>query len=395
MTIMAAPVLVQPLKDLCIKVVAANFEDSPNFGPLSDKLVKKIVDILPLDLPIELAGTIITDEDYWKRRSSARWKNCEVATHGNSWKQLYFERNLQDAIEQYDPAVNDMDALRRVMTFSRRYVQTVDLRQLPSHLDLSLLFECMINSPSSLAVKYNLRNVGMEYDRSLFGMKLADCRSLAKSLENNETLTYLDLSNNGLDDDKVRMLASGLVENLSVTHLNLAHNKIADRGMRALAKLLDSKSVISILELQDNQIHTEGAKSLARALKVNAALISLNLRLNRMGDTGCKVICDSLRANSSVERLNISANSAGAETLPALTSLIRLNASLTELDVSCNAFGPQGCEQLRRSVEQNTSLQLMDLRQCGGEMDDEFAIAEALRGRQEKRERAKVLGRAA
>ncbi len=93
-----------------------------------------------------------------------------------------------------------------------------------------------------------------------------------------QTLTYLDLSNNGLDDDKVRMLASGLVENVSITHLNLAHNKIADRGVRALAKLLDSKSVISLLELQDNQIHAEGAKSLARALKTNEALISVNLR---------------------------------------------------------------------------------------------------------------------
>jgi hypothetical protein len=29
-------------------------------------------------------------------------------------------------------------------------------------------------------VRYNLQNVGMEYDRSLFGMKLADCRNLAK-----------------------------------------------------------------------------------------------------------------------------------------------------------------------------------------------------------------------
>lgn len=44
----------------------------------------------------------------------------------------------------------------------------------------------------------------MEYDRTLFGMKLADCRNLAKALESNETLTYLDVSNNSLDDDKVR-----------------------------------------------------------------------------------------------------------------------------------------------------------------------------------------------
>ena len=73
---------------------------------------------------------------------------------------------------------------------------------------------------------YTTKNVGMDYDRSMFGMKLSDCRSLAKSLEHTETLTFLDLSNNQLDDDKVRMLASGLVENLSITHLNLSHNKV-------------------------------------------------------------------------------------------------------------------------------------------------------------------------
>eukprot|EP00798_Chlamydomonas_sp_ICE-L_P006722 gene6722-3393_t len=358
---MSAPLLVTPLKDLCVRVVASNFEACPTFGPLPDDYVKKVTDILPLDLPLELAGTIIHDEDYWRRRSCARWRSCESTAHGYSWKQLYFERNLQDALEQFDPEINSMDQLRRLMVFSRRYVQTVD-------------------SPSSISVKYNLKNVGMEYDRSLFGMKLGDCRSLAKSLETNETLTYLDLSNNGLDDDKVRMLASGLIENLSITHLNLSHNKIADRGMRALAKLLDSKSVISLLELQDNQIHTEGAKSLARALKVNQALISVNLRLNRMGDEGCKVVCDAIRNNQTIERFNMAANSAGEkETLGALSTLIRLNNSITELDVSCNTFGSVGCEQLRRALEQNSVLQRLEMRACGAEPDDEFAVAENLR----------------
>ena len=68
---------------------------------------------------------------------------------------------------------------------------------------------CHPSSPSSLAVHYTLPNVGMEYDRSLFGMKLADCRALAKALETNETLTYLDLSNNALDDDKVGSRGGG------------------------------------------------------------------------------------------------------------------------------------------------------------------------------------------
>ena len=61
-----------------------------------------------------------------------------------------------------------------------------------------------IRSPVAFALMYGMQNVGMDYDRSLFGMKLSDCRSLAKSLERTETLTYLNLSNNLLDDDKVR-----------------------------------------------------------------------------------------------------------------------------------------------------------------------------------------------
>jgi hypothetical protein len=39
--------------------VAAGFEANPTFGKLSDKHVKKIIGILPLDLPLELAGTVL------------------------------------------------------------------------------------------------------------------------------------------------------------------------------------------------------------------------------------------------------------------------------------------------------------------------------------------------
>lgn len=45
-------------QDLCVTVVAGNFEANPSFGPLPDKTLKKVVDILPIDLPIELAGTV-------------------------------------------------------------------------------------------------------------------------------------------------------------------------------------------------------------------------------------------------------------------------------------------------------------------------------------------------
>lgn len=178
---------------------------------------------------------------------------------------------------------------------------------------------CPCRSPVSLSLMYGMQNVGMDYDRSLFGMKLSDCRSLAKALERTETLTYLNLSNNLLDDDKVRMIASGMVENISITNLDLSHNKIADRGVRALAKLLDNRSVIAILNLADNQIHSEGGRALARAIRGNFSLISLNVRLNRLGDDGGRTICDVLRANQVMERLNIGSNQLGSMVMDPLS----------------------------------------------------------------------------
>lgn len=117
-------------------------------------------------------------------------------------------------------------------------------------------------------------------------------------------------------------------------------------------------------------------------------------RLNRMNDEGCKAIFDSLKTNGSLERLNMGANNAGREAAASLNLLLRVNTAITELDVSCNSgFGQDGCEALRRAIEVNTTVQLMDLRACGGNPDDEFAIAENLRARQERKERTKVLNR--
>ena len=68
----------------------------------------------------------------------------QVSAHGNSWKQLFFERHVQEVLEGWDPAQGDLLQLRRLLAFSRRFVQALHVRQLPSHLDLQLLFECMV-----------------------------------------------------------------------------------------------------------------------------------------------------------------------------------------------------------------------------------------------------------
>ncbi len=372
-------------QEMCVKVAAAHFRENPMLNStLPQEYVGKIVKLLPIDLPLELVAHLVEDEDYWKRRSLSRWKKVHTASHGNSWKQTYFEKNLQENIECFDPVTTELVSLERLLRLSKQYVRNLTIRQLPSHLDLELIFKNLREALTSLSLTYGMRNVGMDYDRSLFGMKLSDCRLMAKALESSETLTHLDLSNNLLDDDKVRMVCSGLVDNISVIHLDLSKNKIADRGARAISKLLDNRSCITFLDLSDNQIHAEGGKSMARALRENRSLLSLSLRLNRIGDDAGRSLCDALRNSSSLERLNLSANSLGSQTATSLATQLRFNQSLKYLDISCNNFGVEGGKSLKEALEEGTNLHKLDLRLCGLDEDLELSIKELVKSHANK-----------
>ena len=385
----AAASFVTPLKEMCIEVVAKEFRNRPTFGKLNEGYIRKVVALLDVELPLEVVGQLIIDEHYWRRRACKRWRNLEVSQHGGSWKQLYFERNLAEALERFDPnggnsgtssgssgssgdaeEIHDLESLRRLMEFSARYVHSLVLRQLPSHLDLQVLLSTLYTSLISLSLTYGMSNVGMDYDRSLFGMKLADCRSLAKSLERCETLIHINLSNNLLDDDKVRMITSGLIDNMSVTHLDLSHNKIADRGARALSKLLDSRSVLVNLELQDNEIHSEGARALAKGLRQNSSLLRLNLRLNRMGDEGGRALFDALKLkHNNLLQLNVSSNSLSNFSSIACAGMLVNNSKLRTLDMSCNRVIGDAGKQIRDALLENHGLLDLDMRMCG--LDEE------------------------
>ena len=45
---------------------------------------------------------------------------------------------------RFDPSTTNKDDLRRLLTYSRRFVQTITLRQCPTHVDLNMIFESMV-----------------------------------------------------------------------------------------------------------------------------------------------------------------------------------------------------------------------------------------------------------
>lgn len=152
----------------------------------------------------------------------------------------------------------------------------------------------------------------MGYERPLFGMKLMDADNLKQCLRNTNSLVYLSLPGNLIDDDLVGTLCKGLMINKTITQLDLSHNKIGQVGARKIAKYLLNSNILTHLNLCDNNIANEGSRYLCQALKVNTSLVSLNLKLNRIPDkSGQKMCIDLNMKHSHLQELNLSANLLG------------------------------------------------------------------------------------
>jgi len=337
-----------------------------------------ITKLLPTNLDPNIGARYIYDESYWKRCCVEKygWHNCLLTEHGLLWKQLYFEKLMQEKLEEFDVQTEGLDSLFEFVEASMDYIFTITFRQLPSHIDLSEV-SALLPNLTKLDMTYGIKKIGMNYERMLFGMKISDATSLAKVFDRTETLTTVIMSGNMIDDDLLRMLMTGLIKNNTITALDFSHNKITNHGARLLSKLLGENSVISHLNLSDNEIHSEGGRYLARGLRENDSLQTLNLRLNRLADDGCRLLLEGLQDNISVTNLNIASNSAGSQAAQTLFSIIRdPEHKMQSLDISGNDFTGSHLELLRLSLANNKSLTSIDMRHNPGFSEAEKAVSE-------------------
>ena len=368
----------ETLLEKCIKVVVENFASRPVKEIIPPPQMAEIIKRLPTNLPPVIGAKYIYDESYWKRCSVEKygWHNCTISEHGLLWKQLYFEKYLQEKLESYDPVTETLEQLYELVDSCMDYIFTLTFRQLPSHMELVELFG-MLPNLSKINFKYGVNKIGMNYERMLFGMKISDATSLARIFDKTETITTVILSECLIDDDLLRMLMTGLIKNNTITAIDLSHNKISNHGARLLSKLLGDNSVISMLDLSDNQIHSEGGRYLARGLRENDSLLSLNLRLNRLEDEGCRLLFEGIQDNLTLIDINIGCNGASAQTAQTLFSILRdQEHKIKKLDISGNDFDANQFEMMRLSLGGNKTLTSIDMRNNPGTKDAERAINE-------------------
>ena len=104
--------------------------EHPVLEQLDSYYREKVLEHLPTSVPLNTTAPLIADEDYWKRCCNARWKLCDIAEHGYSWKTLFFERHVQEAVEKHVPGQSSMEELMGVLQLSSPFVRRLVVRQL-------------------------------------------------------------------------------------------------------------------------------------------------------------------------------------------------------------------------------------------------------------------------
>lgn len=143
---------------------------------------------------------------------------------------------MQTLLENHK-AEASVEELKKELEAARYDVFCLKISQLLSHLDMSIVFRYLPNL-AYLSLTYGAKHVGMEYERPLFGMKMSDAKIFSECLRSTQSLIFLSLPGNLIDDDLISILIKGLMLNKTISQLDFSHNKISNSGARKIAKFL-------------------------------------------------------------------------------------------------------------------------------------------------------------
>ena len=192
-------------------------------------------------------------------------------------------------------------------------------------------------------------------------MNLNDALNISKYLQMTKCLSTLILSECLIDDETIHILMGGLQQNNTISTLDLSYNKISDVGARRLSTFLsNSDNVLMILNLGNNQINDEGVGYIASTLKnkQNSHLIELDLSLNNVNDDGAKKLFEAVAGSQRLQTLNVSCNHITNNSFDAFINMIKVNKSLHALNVSGN---PLISSILSNASNSNTTSRSMSM----------------------------------
>ena len=215
------------------------------------------------------------------------------------------------------------------------------------------------------AVGESLENAGC-FELNLCMNDIGDvgATALADALEDNTTLTKVDLSNNLIGPKGAESLAIALQENVALKVLILEQNELRTLGVICVAQMLSRNSFIEELSLNWNSVKG-AAIHIANNLKENNTLVILKLGYCDIDDRGAKAMRDALLVNETLQRLEMPWNKISNTGCMYLAEALKENTGLHRLNLFNNAMTETGGDALLDALNQNNTLAQLNILENG------------------------------
>lgn len=162
---------------------------------------------------------------------------------------------------------------------------------------------------------------------------------LIKCLVPNESINYLYLGNNQINDESLDYIGYLISHNANIHNLDLSYNHIGNKGIKTLCEKIAWRTRLIDLNLSNNNISNESLKTIVNTLNLNQTIMSLNLSYNKFNTKQSgDLICELLSDNHQLKTLNLNSCHLGLS-CKKIFEILGQNERLGLLDLSGNDIG--------------------------------------------------------
>jgi hypothetical protein len=360
--------LIPRLQDLCLETIIQNFAQCSDLHLVPKKYRPRILQNLPITLPLSLAVMAIPDGIYWKRRTLQTFVKIIHDPSRTTWKRFFLESYASRRLEEATEAnVEDVFNELRVLG---PYIREIKLTRSPCKVGILKLFRTFRSLKTLTLVYGEPRRSFAQYEefdsfdvRAENSATLRDCQVMCQdflALGRSCSLQEFDMTDNSLNDQSFLRVAKGLFQGLmTLTSLTFAHNSISDEGAKAIASCL-LNSPVRKLDLSDNRIGPDGIERLCLCAERCETLEELNLSSNRIGDRGIPFVAHLIEVTKALRVLNISGNRISQ--FAAVCESITKNTTLRDLNVAANPINDEDYVAHQNISSQSQTLDRVDIR---------------------------------
>lgn len=201
---------------------------------------------------------------------------------------------------------------------------------------------------------------------------------LSEQLEENCTITSLDLTSNTISEEAAKHIAEALKENSSIISLTILTGSISENAAKHITEALEQNTAITKLKVIGTDLSSsrdpftirrkvrllvsdEINKYFAKMLRNNSTLKSLTLKGFKIGDETGKLFVNALKQNIAISKLKISDISISREVGMHFAEMLRENTTLKSLHLKKCNIDSETVNCFADALRQNTSLSELEI----------------------------------